>query len=108
MRLMRALVALVLVAFVASACWSNAGTSSTSPVASPAPHVSSLRFIFRTWDGTAYGIFAANVDGNNRVDYHSPTYKDPQFMRLVSSHYRSGVTCDDGRQSRPAAPGRLR
>jgi len=66
---------------------SPVGTSpstSTSPSASPSAS-SKFGFVFRTWDGTAYGLKLENSDGSGKMVLSGSNFAHPDLLRFVES-----------------------
>ena len=77
---------------------SPVGTSlspSTSPSASPSAS-SKFGFVFRTWDGTAYGLELENSDGSGKMVLSGSNFAHPDLLRFVESRNRRWAAWANG------------
>jgi hypothetical protein len=113
--------ALLPVVMLVAGCGSGNGANSPSPSATtstsaaisaaPSPQASpvatSLRLVYRAWDGNQYSIAAANADGSNRAALSGPGFAHPDLIRFVESRNRRWAAWADSGTVRVAASGSL-
>jgi hypothetical protein len=92
---------------VATVSATPTSAESPSPSASPTAAVPALRLVYRTYDGSQYGLVAESADGSNSVSLSGPNFVHPDLIRFVESRNRRWAAWSDGGSLRAAASANL-
>lgn len=87
---------------------SPAATVAASPTSAETPSaVPALRLVYRTYDGSQYGLVAESADGSGRVALAGSNFTRPDLIRFAESRNRRWAAWADGGQLRVAASATL-
>jgi hypothetical protein len=78
-----------------------------SPSASPTATAPAVRLVYRTYDGSQYGLVAEGADGSDRIALAGPNFAHPDQIRFAESRDRRWAAWVDGGELRLAASANL-